>query len=120
MIGEDGEKYIYVWAVREPRLPTPRAPDTAAERVRPEDVIMFKVDYNLPAEDEWGNRPKTPNAEGLVVATDGSKLWIIEKTYQNDGEGPAGVWERCVRRRGEGGAGAPAARLKSRSERARC
>ena len=86
-----GQKNLHVYAVKEPHVPGgAQAPiNTRPQRVAARDVMLFRLLYEK--KDPWEHKP--PNVEALVAPLDGSRIFLLEKTYSRHGNGPAGVWE---------------------------
>ena len=86
-----GQKNLHVYAVKEPVVPGgAKAPvNVRPQRVSARDAMVFRLLYEK--KDPWEHKP--PNVEALVAPVDGSRVFLIEKTYSRGGNGPAGVWE---------------------------
>ena len=79
-------KEILVYVIKEPRLELGLGPQSKPST---EDVFVFKLQYH-PSDVRWR---RTPNVEAMATNVNGSRFWLVEKTFSNDGDGPAGIWE---------------------------
>ena len=75
----------FVYVFEEPEIP---ASDEPASHIAPERSLTIRMAFDSHPEPLAG-----PNLEAMAVKRDGTRFWMIAKTFRNDGAGPAGVWE---------------------------
>ena len=73
---------FFVHVFREPKL-------QRYGEIEPWDIWTFSYQFPL---DRQRKRPWI-DIESLLVAPDGSKFWLVEKTVNHNGDGPVTIWE---------------------------
>ncbi|QDZ24510.1 hypothetical protein HOP50_13g70490 [Chloropicon primus] len=86
-------KEILMYVIKEPKFEVDALGNLyssggSPSGVRAEDTTILKLKY-----DPGSYWKQVPNVEAMVTHRNGSKFWLIEKTFSKAGNGPSGVWE---------------------------